>query len=180
MKLNENRNGCFWVTCRFYDEAGREVEIFAEDGWRAEWPKPAKPAPLAASIGVGVEMPALRCRQRAGDSDSHTINFVCKKRTVRGMVKKLCCLKFLMLVPSSFQSPRRFLSPSSFCLCPARPIAGTCVRYGVGQRTWRRCDADSPCVRRWDFRSSLCVCMSVSLAHIWWTKLPQLLQASKI
>ena len=69
---------------RFFDEAGRPVALRAEDGWRAEWPKPARPGPLVATAEDGVRLPPLKSRERAGDSDTHVINFVWKGKAAEG------------------------------------------------------------------------------------------------
>ncbi len=60
------------------------MALRAEDGWRAEWPKPAKPAPLSATAEDGVQLPPVKCRERAGDADTHVINFVRKGLVAEG------------------------------------------------------------------------------------------------
>ena len=68
--------------CRFYDEAGREVALRTEDGWRAKWPR-GQAVALVAPAGEGAAMPPLPCRRQAGEAETLEILFTCKGRNAK-------------------------------------------------------------------------------------------------
>jgi hypothetical protein len=65
------------------------VAIDSNAGWRAEWSTSKQSSNLSSLAGKGVEIPPITCRNKAGDSERHSMSFKRKGKTVRFNILRL-------------------------------------------------------------------------------------------